>query len=115
MADLKMNEFTTVTSVSKVVGVDGNGNNRLIATSDVINAGSQLSLPGNDLNNAVKTGVYVANSTTKNSAMNDYGVVEVIVKSPYIIQNFFALNQNKIFSRKSLNSGSSFYDWFQVV
>lgn len=115
MADLKMNEFMTVTSVSKVVGVDGDGNNRLIATSDVINTGIQLSLPGNDLNNAVKTGVYVANSTTKNSAMNDYGVVEVIFKNPYIIQKFFALNQNKIYYRRSLNGGSSFYDWVQIV
>ena len=113
MADLKMNEFTTVSSVSKVVGVDDNGNNRLISPNDLINIGNNNG-GISDLNNALKTGFYVANFETGNMPVNDYGLVEVIYKNPYIIQKYYALNRYGVYFRKSINNGSLFSDWVQI-
>ena len=113
MADLKMNEFTTVSSVSKVVGVDDNGNNRLISPNDLINIGNNNG-GISDLNNAMKTGFYVANFETGNMPVNDYGLVEVICQRPYIIQKYYALNRYSVYFRKSINNGSLFSDWVQI-
>lgn len=113
MADLKMNEFATVTFVSKVVGVDGSGNNRLISPNDLIQVGSERGRVS-DLNNAKKSGLYVADFETENTPVNDYGVVEVLNINVYIIQKFFGLNQNSIYYRRSINSGSSFESWIKI-
>ena len=113
MADLKMNEFTTVSSVSKVVGVDDNGNNRLISPNDLIQVGSKNGTIG-DLNNALKAGAYTAITATENKPIEDYGLVEVIVNSIYIIQTFYGLNQSRIFYRRSIDNGSSFNEWVAI-
>lgn len=113
MADLKMNEFATVTSVSKVVGVDGSGNNRLISPNDLIHVGSKHGTI-NDLNNALKAGVYTARSEAENIPIKDYGLVEVIVDGIYIVQTFYALNQTRIFYRRSIDNGSSFNAWVAI-
>ena len=113
MADLKMNEFATATSVTKVVGVDGSGNNRLISPNDLIQGGSERGRVS-DLNNAQKSGLYVADFETENTPVNDYGVVEVLHVNVYIIQKFFGLNQTCIFYRRGINNGSSFESWIQI-
>ena len=113
MADLKMNEFATATSVSKVVGVDSNGNNRLISAKDLIySANSNGAIA--DLNTALKTGVYTAHSGTDNAPINDYGLVDVIANGIYIVQIYYGLNQPSVFYRRSINSGSSFQVWTTI-
>ena len=114
MADLKMNEFATVSSVSKVVGVDDNGNNRLISPNDLIQVGNISYTTGSNLNSALKTGCYVATFETENKPVEDYGLVEVLSTGTYIIQKFFALNEIGVFYRKSINKGSSFNEWTRI-
>lgn len=114
MADLKMNEFATATSVSKVVGVDGSGNNRLISPNDLFQVGSRRYVNDSNLNSALNTGIYVATFETENKPVEDYGLVEVLSTGTYIIQKFFGLNQNCIYYRRSINSGSSFNEWIQI-
>ena len=114
MADLKMNEFATATSVTKVVGVDGSGNNRLISPNDLIHVGSKSSLKDSSLDSALKTGIYVATFETENKPVEDYGLVEVLSTGLYIIQKFFGLNQTCIFYRRSTDNGSSFNAWTRI-
>ena len=114
MADLKMNEFATVSSVTKVVGVDGSGNNRLISPNDLIQVGNRRSLNDSSLNSALKTGFYTATFETENKPIEDYGFVEVLSNGTYIIQKFFALNEIGVFYRKSINGGSSFNEWTRI-
>lgn len=113
MADLKMNEFATATSVSKVVGVDSNGNNRLISANDFIHSANNNGAIA-DLNTALKTGVYRVSYGTDNAPINDYGLVDVIANSIYIVQIFYGLNQPSVFYRRSIDSGSSFNGWTKI-
>ena len=76
---------------------------------------SALHQPNGDLNNAIKTGFYTANFETKNIPINDYGLVRVSHRNPYVIQEFFALNQDAYYFRRSTNNGSSFNEWAKIV
>lgn len=76
---------------------------------------SQLHVLNDDMNNAIKTGFYTANFETENAPIKDYGLVRVSHRNPYVIQEFFALNQNAYYYRRSTNNGSSFNEWAKVV
>ena len=47
--------------------------------------------------------------------VNDYGFVEVLHKGAYILQKFYALNENHLYYRRSINNGESFNSWLQIV
>lgn len=94
-----------------------NGEAGITSTIDLIDAwgNSILHALSNDMNNAIKTGFYTADFETENTPIKDYGLVRVSHRGPYVIQEFFALNQNAYYYRRSTDNGSSFKEWIKVV
>ena len=94
-----------------------NGEAGITSTIDLIDVWGTSSLHAlsDDINNAIKTGFYTATFETANGPIEDYGLVRVSHRNPYVIQEFFALNQNAYYFRRSTNNGSSFSGWVKVV
>lgn len=94
-----------------------NGEAGITSTIDLIDVWGTSSLHdlSGDMNNAIKTGFYTANFETGNIPIEDYGLVRVSHRNPYVIQEFFALNQNAYYFRRSTNNGASFSEWKKAV
>ena len=94
-----------------------NGEAGITSTIDLIDVWgtSGLHALSGDMNNAIKTGFYTANFETENIPIEDYGLVRVSHRNPYVIQEFFALNQNAYYFRRSITNGASFNEWKKVV
>lgn len=94
-----------------------NGEAGITSTIDLIDTwgNSILHALSNDMNNAIKTGFYTADFEAENTPIKDYGLVRVSHRNPYVIQEFFALNQNAYYYRRSTDNGSSFREWIKVV
>ena len=68
----------------------------------------------NDANNCLKEGAYIIPIGAINTPNSDYSVMRVIRANIYIIQIFITLNEDRIYYRKSLNSGKSFGSWITL-
>ena len=68
----------------------------------------------NDANNCINEGTYVIPIGAINTPNSDYSVMRVIRASIYIIQIFITLNKDRIYYRKSINSGESFGSWITL-
>ena len=68
----------------------------------------------NDANSCLKEGAYIIPSGAINTPNVDYSVMRVIRVKIYVIQIFITLNKDRIYYRKSLDSGKSFGSWITL-
>ena len=114
MADLRENQLGTITP-NLVRCLTSAGNSGMVTPIGLLrymynNSGG---LAGDDLNNAIETGIYIATFDTENAPVKDYGVVEVIRINIYVVQKFYALNEIGIYVRTAHDT-KTFKAWTKL-
>lgn len=115
MADSKETDMSIIMNPTYIRCLDSSGNSKNVTPAQLIDFGSSVNMSGSSLNSALKTGFYTATFETADKPVNDYGFVEVLHKGAYILQKFYALNENHLYYRRSINNGESFNSWLQIV
>lgn len=107
--DIREDQMTPVSGVDYLRGLVGN-NSVLISPDNLLREMFKERGFVSDVNKAVRLGIYGGNAI-ENAPSSDYAVVAVLTERLYILQFFFPLNSNLIYYRRSINNGTSWYNW----
>ena len=111
--DLAMNQFQVVTDVEYIYGETANGSQVKIKKSDLLNAMFQKGSLAQNANDLVQTGIY-RGGNIENAPSNDISAIIVFNASPYIIHFCLAKTTGRIYYRRSVNNGESWYSWLSI-
>ena len=111
--DIAMNQFQVVTDVEYIYGETANGSQVKIKNSDLLNAMFQKGSLAQNANDLVQTGIY-RGGNIENAPSNDISAIIVFNASPYIIHFCLAMTTGRIYYRRSVNNGESWYSWLSI-
>lgn len=110
--DVYENEMRIVNDVDYLRGLLGE-DSVAITPTNLLSALFQERGGIGDANNAISTGIYFG-VDMDNSPSSDYSSLVVLKITGYIHQFFLTLNSDHIFYRRSLDSGTNWYDWKSI-
>lgn len=120
MADIKMNEFTEVQNISKLIGLDNGGNGNTIFASELLKGILKPRGTVQDLNNLSDNGIYAYINNTIGRPDN-YGIVihfsdttkAIPGTNIWIFQLAFPVTGTEIYMRSCIN-GSAWRAWRSI-
>ena len=107
-----MNQYQIVTDADHVYVEKGNSQGK-IKKSDLLNAMFQKGSLAQNANDLVQTGIY-RGGNIENTPSNDVSAIIVFNVSPYIIHFCLAMTTGRIYYRRSVNNGESWYSWLSI-
>lgn len=111
--DVYENEMRVVNGVDYIRGLVGK-DSVVITPANLLSDSFQERGGVSDANEAIKNGIY-SGFNMENAPDPDYSDIVVFRYMGYIHQLLFTLNSDRIFYRKSLNSGTSWYGWKSIT
>lgn len=111
--DIAMNAFKVLTDVAYVYGEAADSSQGKIEKSDLLNAMFQKGGLAQNANDLVQTGIY-RGGNIENAPSNDISAIIVFKASPYIIHFCLAMTTGRIYYRRSVNNGESWYSWLSI-
>lgn len=111
--DIAMNAFKVLTDVMYVYGEASDSSQGKIKKSDLLNAMFQKGSLAQNANDLVQTGIY-RGGNIENAPSNDVSAIIVFNASPYIIHFCLAMTTGRIYYRRSVNNGESWYSWLSI-
>ena len=110
--DIAMNQFQIVSDADYVY-VEKENSQGKIKKSDLLNAMFQKGSLAQNANDLVQTGIY-RGGNIENAPSNDISAIIVFNASPYIIHFCLAMTTGRIYYRRSVNNGESWYSWLSI-
>ena len=111
--DIAMNQFQIVSDAPYVYVELADGSQGKIKKNDLLNAMFQKGGLAQNANDLVQTGIY-RGGNIENAPSNDVSVIIVFNASPYIIHFYLAMTTGRIYYRRSVNNGESWYSWLSI-
>lgn len=111
--DVYENEMRIVDAVDYLRGLVGK-DSVAITPAKLLSALFQEKGGVSDANKAIRMGVYYGVGID-NSPSSDYSDIVVFKITGYIHQFFLTLNSDHIFYRRSLDSGTTWYNWKSIT